>query len=78
MVCQLSQCGSGVAIHIPRDILQIAVVPVVALDLGGRKGVRRRVWNAGKEQADEGVERGIQGLVGGVQSPDVFREPVEG
>jgi hypothetical protein len=45
---------------------------VLALDIGGRKGDRRRVWNAGKEQADECVEGGIQGLVGGVQPTDVL------
>jgi hypothetical protein len=50
----------------------------LALDFGGRKDVRRRVWNAGKEQPDEGVEGGIQGLVGGVQPPDVLGEAVEG
>src|SRR5712691_10018471 len=77
-VRQLSQCSSGIAVHIPRDVLQIVVVSVMALHLRGREALKRRVWNAGQEQTDEGIESGVKGLVRSVQPPDVLGEPVEG
>ena len=49
----------------------------MTLYLGGRKAIRRRVWNAGQEQTDVGIEGGVKGLICGVQPPDVLGEPVK-